>query len=514
MFSRSASQSKAGQPLRAIANPWLLLMLLSATVATAPFATAAEPSAPTKIEREETWQVIYISGQRIGYSHTVVEPFEQGGKTLVRTSNISNMTIKRFGQSLVIKQTVTTEETVNGDMLRFGYEMANPPATSTSTVGTVEGDRLILKQTVNGKLKESSQSWRADVKSPAFQDRILKNSPLKPGESRSFEAFLPDFNKVATVKLNATDFEETALVDGKPQRLLKVKMTQSVIPGLVVSGFADSKGDMLKTSTNMLGTEIVFYLVSKEEAIKAISGMELDLAVSMLVKVKRIPDPHTTKKIRYRITTKGQNPESALPSGETQTVKKIGDDVAEVTIVALPIPEKAAIRPVEKEFLASSQFLQSDDDRVKEHAQKGAGDATDPAQVARKMEKYVYEKLEKKNFSTAMASAGEVAKTMEGDCTEHAVLLAAMLRAKGIPSRVVVGLVYVDSLSAFGGHMWTEANLDGHWIPLDATLGRGGIGCAHLRLSDSSLADDGPSALSSFAPLMLIIGQLQIEVMN
>ncbi len=514
MFSRSTSQSKSGQPLRAIAHPWLLLMLLSATVATAPLATAAEPSVPAKIEREESWQVIYISGQRIGYAHTVVEPVEQDGKSVVRTSNVTNTTMKRFGQPIVIRLTLMTEDTLNGDLLRFSFEMANPPATSTSTVGTVEGDKLILKQTVNGKLKESSQAWRKDVKSPTFQDRALKNSPLKPGESRSFEAFMPEFNKVATIKLDATDLEDTTLVDGKVRRLMKVKMTQSVLPGLVTTGFADDKGDMLKASTSVLFGEMVTYLVSKEEALKAISGKDLDMAVSMLVKVKRIPDPHATKKIRYRITTKGQNPESALPSGETQTVKKIGDDIAEVTIIALPIPEQAAIRPGDKEFLESSQYLQSDDERVKEHAQKAAGDATNPAQVARKMEKYVYEKLAKKNFSTAMASAAEVAKTMEGDCTEHAVLLAAMLRAKGIPSRVVVGLVYVDSLSAFGGHMWTEANLDGHWIPLDATMGRGGIGCAHLRLSESSLADDGASPLSSFAPLMLVIGQLQIEVMN
>ena len=89
-----------------------------------------------------------------------------------------------------------------------------------------------------------------------------------------------------------------------------------------------------------------------------------------------------------------------------------------------------------------------------------------------------------------------------------------MLRAKGIPSRVAVGLVYVDlkDTSAFGGHMWTEANLNGQWIPLDATLGRGGTGAAHIKLSDSSLSDDGPAAISSFAPLMLVIGQLKIDV--
>ena len=37
-----------------------------------------------------------------------------------------------------------------------------------------------------------------------------------------------------------------------------------------------------------------------------------------------------------------------------------------------------------------------------------------------------------------------------GDCTEHAVLAAAMCRAVEVPSRVAIGLVYVEKESAFG----------------------------------------------------------------
>ena len=475
----------------------------------------SEAHAATKIEKSDSWQVIYLSGQRIGYAHSSTEPFEQDGKEMVRCITIANMTIKRFGQSLVMRTTLITEETADGELRKFSYESANPPASSTSTMGTISGDTLKLKQTVDGKAKESTQAWRKEVKSPAYQDRLLKESPLKKGESRSFEAFMPEFNKVATIKLVAgADLEDATLLEGKTRKLLKIKMTQSVLPGMVMNAFVDEAGEAIKTGTSMLGTEMAFYLVDKTEALKAISGSELDLAVSTLVKVKRIPNAHSTKSVKYRVTTKGKDAEGLLPSGESQKVTKVSDEVSEVTVIALPIPEKAAIKDVGAEFLASTQYLQADDARVKEHANKAAGDETDPAKIARRMEKYVHEKLEKKNFSTAMASAGEVARTLEGDCTEHAVLLAGMLRAKGIPSRVVVGLVYVDSLSAFGGHMWTEANLDGHWIPLDATLGRGGIGGAHLKLSDSSLSDDGPSALSSFASLMLVIGQLQMEVLE
>lgn len=477
------------------------------------FATTAMAQSP-KIEREENWQSIYLSSQRIGYSHTIVEPIDQGGKTIVRTTTVSQMTIKRFGQSLVMKQNMTTEETADGDMLNFTYEMANPPATSTGTTGSVKGDVLTLVKTVNGKPKESQQAWRTDVKAPNFQDRALRESPMKPGESRSFDIFLPEFNKVAAVKLKAIDFEETTLLDGKKKRLLRVDMTQSVVPGLVVSEFVDAKGEAFKTVTNMLGSEMITYQASREEALKAVSGAEFDLAVNTLVKVKRISDPYTRPKLRYRVTSKGQTPESFLISDEVQSLKNVADNVADVTVTAMPIPEKATIEAVDKEYLQASQFIQSDDERVKEHADKAAGKSTDPAQITQRMEHYVGDKLQKKNFSTAMASAGEVAKTLEGDCTEHSVLLAAMLRAKGIPSRVVVGLVYVDSLSAFGGHMWVEANLNGHWIPLDPTLGRDRLGPIYLKMSQSSLSDDEAGAISNFAPLMLVIGQLQIEVLD
>ena len=463
-------------------------------------------------EKGESWQVIYLGGQRIGYSHSLIESFERDGKSLIRTSSTTSMTFKRIGDKLVMKQILTTEETLDGQLLKFHFELSNPPARSTSTIGKIDGETLNLEQLVNGEVKLSSMPWRQDVKSPTFQDRALKESPLKPGENRSFEAFMPEFNKFATIKLVATEPEETSLLTGKPRRLMKVKMSQSIIPGLVVNEFIDDQGEMLKSTTSMLGLEMATYQVSREEALKAISGEELDLAVSTLIKVKNLTKPHDATSIKYRITTTGQDPAAMLPTSETQAVKKVSDEVAEVTVTALPLPEKAQAGHVAAEFLASSQYLQTDDARVKEHATKAVGNATDAAEMARRMEKYVNTNLTNKNFSTAIASAAEVADTMSGDCTEHAVLLAAMLRAKGIPSRVVIGLVYVERLGAFGGHMWTEANLNDHWIPLDATIGRGGIGCGHLRLHDSSLADDGPSAISNFAPLMLVGGKLQIEV--
>ena len=78
-------------------------------------------------------------------------------------------------------------------------------------------------------------------------------------------------------------------------------------------------------------------------------------------------------------------------------------------------------------------------------------------------------------------------KARQGDCTEHGVLLAALLRAKNIPARIDVGLVYVPKTQNFWYHLWTEAFIDGRWIPLDATQVDGGIGADHLTLGRSNL---------------------------
>jgi hypothetical protein len=470
------------------------------------------PASP--VEKEESWQVIMLSGQRIGYARSLVEPFEDDGELLVRALVEMHMTIKRFGQTLRMATSLQTVETPDGKLRRFTFEMSNPPATPTKTLGVVDGDRLSLESEVAGRKTKTEKPWDLDVKSPAYQDRVLREKSLRPGESLSFKAFLPEFSKVATIKLVAEKDEEITLLDGATADALRVRITQSIVPGMATIGWMNAKGESLKSSTSMLGSEMETYTVSRDEALKEIDAKELDLAVNTLIKVKPLPGVHDREEITYRIRIPDQDPTEFLARGDVQSVQRVDAHTADVTIRAVPIPDKSEPSPSPgPEYLASSEFLQSDDPKVKEHAEAAAKDLADSAQIARAMEKYVRDKLNKKNFSTALASAAEVAEKLEGDCTEHAVLLAAMLRAKGIPSRVAVGIVYVElnRQPSFGGHMWTEAWLNGKWVPLDATMGRGGTRAGHIKLGDASFADDNATPIGTFAPLMLAIGRMQIE---
>jgi transglutaminase-like putative cysteine protease len=196
-------------------------------------------------------------------------------------------------------------------------------------------------------------------------------------------------------------------------------------------------------------------------------------------------------------------------------VRSIDAHTAEITVYAIRPgqhggnPSAGEDRPTDDD-LRHNNLIQSDDAKVVALAKEAAGEQHDPWQTALRLERYVNRLITKKDFSQAFATAAEVAEHPEGDCTEHAVLLAALCRAEKIPARVAIGLVYMAGQHSLAYHMWTEVYLDKRWIPIDATLARGGIGAAHLKLAHTNL--QGASAYSAFLPVIKVAGRLKIAV--
>lgn len=472
------------------------------------------PHVAYSAEQEEDWQVIYMSNQRVGYGRSKIEKVTRDNKTIYVTKHEEHLTMKRFGQSIRMDSSSVTEENEDGQLLSYIWEMKNPPAQPSRSVGSVLGGKLEIETTVGGQTSKQSIALEADVKSSAYQDRLMRSKQLKSGESLSFKMFAPEFSKTCTIKITADEMHTVKLHDKTERSLLKMRVANSLLPVIEMRMYVDEKGDALRTEAPLLG--MVTYSVSRDVALQEIAGAELDVAVGTLVKVANPPATLIkAKKAVLKVTGKDMDLAKEIPNTSTQSVKALSKETVEITLTAQSVPRNLVRGPVkEKKYLGETQFLQSKDRRVVEHAERASAGSEDPGTIAVRMEQYVAEKLTKKNFSTALASAAEVAERLEGDCTEHAVLLAAMLRAKQIPSRVVVGFVYADRLGAFGGHMWTEAFLDDQWVPLDGTLGLGGIGASHIKLADSDLGDSGPVPVAAFLPIFNIINNVQIEVVN
>ncbi len=504
---------------------WLLIvgvMFITYSCAASP-ATLRAQDAPattgkqTEVADEEQWNVIYLQTARSGWSRSRTTTIQRNGKDLIRSEDEMYLEIKRFGQSLKFKVRQVIEETAAGRIERFSTTMENPPALSMRTEGTRRGDKLVVSTTLAGKRTTREIDWEAGAMSPAYEQRLLEANPLRPGDTRKMRVFVPDTLQFADVEIEAVGYETVRLLGRRKQKLLKIVSTLELEGGQQIPtvSYVDDDGNALASTMSVVGIEMSVYQVERSVALEKLAGAELDLGVSTLIKVKSIPRAHDASKIVYRITMPGKDPARFLTTGATQSVEKNADEVVKLTVTRTSVPPQAGDGGKEagQEFTKPSQFLQSDDDHVIGHARKAVGKERDKWKQAVLLEEYVHLNLTEKNFSTAMASAAEVAKKLEGDCTEHAVLLAAMARAVGLPSRVAAGLVYVDRLSSFGGHMWTEVYINGFWIPLDATLGRGGIGAGHIKLSDSPLADD-ESPVASLLPLLTALANIKIEVLS
>ena len=81
-----------------------------------------------------------------------------------------------------------------------------------------------------------------------------------------------------------------------------------------------------------------------------------------------------------------------------------------------------------------------------------------PNPSATDVTEFVARFIDNKHMARSFDIASVVAERHEGDCTEHAVLSAALLRSLGFPSHVVTGVALVQierQLMAFG-HAWAE----------------------------------------------------------
>lgn len=482
---------------------------------------SVQPSADAEIVRQmeprETWDVYLLQGKRIGYGKTTVQSNVDEGQDVVVTTGLNHLAVKRAGQTTEEDILTTSVETPQGQMLRFRSEirMGQKPI---HTVGRVRGNRLDIEVSgAEAAPMRTSLAWPPNCRGPYALEQSLMQKPMQPGERRTMKSFVVGFNQVADIELTAKDYAPTKLLHGAYD-LLQIKTLTRLADGQKIEGavWADRTGDTLKTYSQAMGLET--FRASKVEALEKADVVELDLLPGTLVKVERpLLRAHQTQRVRYRVHLKGGDPASVFVTGPMQAVKSVDPQTAEITVYAIRPgqPEgnsHAPADPPSEDDLGPNSFIQSDDPLIVADAKKAVGPETDPWKIAAALERYVHEELKKKNFSQAFATASEVARSLEGDCTEHAVFLAALCRARGIPARVAIGLVYIQGDQAFGYHMWTEAYIDKRWIPLDGTLARGGIGAGHLKIQHTNLK--GASAYSAFLPVVQVLGRLSIEVLD
>ncbi len=474
------------------------------------------PDGPGALEERQVWYITRSGGKKIGFSQTRVRHRNRSGKKVLEVESFSHFSVNRFGDFIQPEILFNTTETLDNRLLEFRAEVLLSKSPMVTT-GRVQGDRLRLKTVAAGRTRTSSIPWSDEYVGLYGLEQSLARRPMKPGETRTLRALIPIINQVAKVQITAADYEPVG-PPGEAVELLRIDAVITLAMGMTMpmTCWCDRRGDVLKTHDHM--AKVVSVRTTREAALDESDLGSLDMGADVVVKVDRaIPKPHETRRVRYRVTLEGGDPAKVFAHVASQRVKSIDAHTAEVTVHALR-PDRERVEPRlthDPPTVADRQpssLIESDDPKIVAMAKEAAGSRPSAWLLSVDLERYVHEAITSVNYSQAFATAAEVAETREGDCTEHAVLLAALARARGIPARVTIGLVYMSGRQSFGYHMWTELYTDGRWMPMDATLGRGGIGAAHLKVTHSNL--QGTSAIGSFLPVAQLVGRLKIEILD
>lgn len=135
---------------------------------------------------------------------------------------------------------------------------------------------------------------------------------------------------------------------------------------------------------------------------------------------------------------------------------------------------------------------------LREQLLREHGESASPEQLRR----FVAEAITDKSSAHGFDLASRVAASRSGDCTEHAVLLAALARSLGRPARVALGMVLVERDAAYAsfGHAWAEVHDGSGWRVLDAALDRESGALHYLPLG--LLTDEGPGYALGLARVM------------
>ncbi len=476
-------------------------------------ANASDAAAqPAGVVDRDVWYVNFILGSKVGYEKTSIRRASIDGREVIRLEGLSHTSVRRDGQEINLDMTYRSTETLGGELIDFEMEYVQGPV-PTKTRGRLAGDTLVIETTTQGKQETSRIAGAAGCGGFFAVQQSLLNKPMQPGETRNLRAIIPGFNVVGENRMTALDFEQTELPTG-PRELLRIDVVTTAPGGASLNGalWIDRTGELHKQRIDAMNLES--FLATEAEAKEEAAAVSLDLVSGVGVPVdKAIPSPHATKRVVYLVRLKEGDPAAAFVAGPAQQVESVDPHTARLKVWATR-PDGPAGNPAAKadppgdEDRQPNNWIQSDNPKIAAMAKEAAGAQTDPWQTAVAIERYVRGKITQKNYSQAFASAAEVADSLEGDCSEHAVLLAALARAKGIPARVAMGLVYKDR--KFYYHMWNEVYVGDRWIALDGTLGQGGVGAAHLKLGHSNL--HGASAFTSFLPLLNVIGRLEVEV--
>jgi hypothetical protein len=476
-------------------------------------------AAPSGFEPFDYWFVVAIEGQRAGYVHWSAQLQPHKDKQFLIGTRYMRLTVSRFGQLVTQWNEESTVETPEGTVLVVSMRQGLGKDQALALSGTVE-ERTLKVRGEGAAAGATDTPWPAGVVGFAREVQLFRALQLQPGESHRYLSYVPTVNRVVAITLTFQGEETRALwPNTPPRRLLRFRskpepLGKVRLPASTTWVDAHSREPLLvECEFPAWGGRLTFLRTTQEAATAPIHRPVEVFAFQSIRLDRPITRPHELSEVVFRVQVPDEDePETLFAVDNRQQIKNHdpATKTFELHVHARHGPVKGIHEPAPgQEYLESNFFLNWDNAAVKRLATQATAALAPDADAwskARAVERWVHQNMKAFELSQALATADQVAQNLTGDCTEYAMLAAAMCRALGIPSRTAMGLVYApatDGQPTLAYHMWFEVYAAGQWLPLDATRGQGGVGPTHIKITHDSWHQE-----RSFAPLLPVLRML------
>ncbi|QDT08743.1 Transglutaminase-like superfamily protein [Planctomycetes bacterium K23_9] len=469
----------------------------------------------------ESWYGYYLNNQHVGYSHTSAKRLVEDGADRSEANIVYEFQEQlrfRRGQSISVQHlSQSSVETRNGSLQNFESAIKVGPLVSR-IAGTVANGQLNVESVRGTNRKTDRIVWESNQRGLDAIEQSLRRTPMAKGDKRALKMLLPHRYQLGIVELFCTGQSATSMIDGSYQSLLEIVSVEKV-DGKVVSEqvlWTDDEGLIRKKLRSGVG--MVAYRMGRQAALKdAIE--EQDLFDATIVNVSGSIDRQSeTKQVAYVVLPT----EDLVQAGKTVSVPTTpGQFIRMMEDGSVRILVNQSADAVRQGFSATklqpsdgdlkpNAFIDSNHGDVRRIATAAIRGDLSQEEIALTLARTAKDLLNPRPTSEGFVRASTVVQKTTGGSTEHALVLAALLRAKGIPSRLAMGIKYVPDQEAMAYHVWTLAHVDGEkWISLDAMTGQQAA-ADRITFVTTNLNDGNP--FNAVAAVLAMMSRIQIEI--
>jgi hypothetical protein len=456
-----------------------------------------------EVSEKDTWMNIYQNKRKIGFSHSTFSRQDTGyslQETVYMRINtmgmVQDINLKTEGQLHPDFTIASINFKISSG--KFQYAVKGTLSDNAMTIETwSDGDGRTAD---GGGQSGDRRRVKIKLKDKPYLFAGLLNAVSAarpgPGDRFVFHIFDPGSMTQQPVHVEVIGQEQFEL-RGRPVAATKISLSMM---GHTQLAWIDGNGDVLKEK-GFLGIELertdrqdALY----GEALTASRDLTRTASVASNVRLKNVSQLR-----RLTVEIDGIPLERLHLEGGRQRFDGNILTIAKESLTGLPNDLKAAgLGELEKVFLEPDPFVQSDHEKIQKLTRRilGTEPGATPLEKARKLMDWIYQNIEKRPV-LSLPDALSTLDNRVGDCNEHAVLMAAMARAAGIPCRIEAGLVYLKG--RFYYHAWNLVYV-GRWITLDSLFGQMPADVTHIRFTTGTQQQQ--------IDIVGVIGKVQLRV--